>query len=485
MQKVFLSLLLILTTAVASAVTFDLDGIRYNILSQQDNTVEVAIIPKSISYPSYSTYSGDFNIPSSVTFNGKTYTVIGIGSSAFSECSKLGSIVLPNTLKYIGFGAFAYSNLTELTIPEGVDSIGAAAFRDCHNISELILPKSLKVLESTVFYNCYNLEKVIIKSNELTEIQDDTFFKCSSLKEFSIPETVISLGKAAFYYTPNLSSLKIPVGVTKIGSQCFAASGIVSLDIPDAVTELPGAMFSGCSNLKSIKLPSNLTSLSKSMFSGCTALESITIPDGITSIPSSCFYNCYSLAEIDFPPYLSFIGDDSFIRCKALKSVHIPEGVTIIYSQAFFDCAITDLTLPSTLKEVGGWSFGLGEMKELTLPAELAKIGSYAFDDVVLEKVVCLNPTPAICEENAFKNETYYGTLSVPSQSLELYKSTTPWKNFFNIVGHEMSSVEGINTDNEHIIVGYYNIYGVSSSQPFDGLNIVKYSDGSSKKIVY
>lgn len=93
---------------LSSAVTFDVEGIRYNILSQQDKTVEVAIIPKSISYPSYSTYAGDFNIPAKVTFNEIEYDVIGIGPNAFSECSKLGTITLPNSIKYIGFGAFIF-----------------------------------------------------------------------------------------------------------------------------------------------------------------------------------------------------------------------------------------------------------------------------------------------------------------------------------------------------------------------------------------
>lgn len=472
-------------SVVSQAVTFDLDGLRYNILSQQDNTVEVAIIPKSISYPSYSTYSGDYDIPENVTFNGKSYTVIGIGQSAFSECSKLGIITLPNTLKYIGLGAFSYSNLSNITIPEGVESIGAAAFRNCRNLKEITLPRTLRVLESTVFSNCQDLENVYILSDKLSEIPDDTFFRCSRLKEFSIPESVTSLGKAVFYYTSNLSTLIIPSGVSKIGSECFAASGITSIDIPDVVTELPGAMFSGCRNLKAIKLPKNLSSLSERMFSGCHSLEKIVIPTGVTTIPSACFYDCFSLADVDFPPYISFIGSDSFIRCSELKTVNIPQGTTIIYAEAFYDCSINELSLPSTLREVGGWAFGLGDIKELTLPIALEKIGSYAFDDVILEKVICLNPTPAICEENAFKNETYYGTLSVPSQSIERYKSTAPWNNFFNIVGHEMSDIINININAECNIIGYYNSLGVFSSHPFHGLNIVKYSNGTIGKLIY
>lgn len=468
---------------LSSAVTFDVEGIRYNILSQQDKTVEVAIIPKSISYPSYSTYAGDFNIPAKVTFNEIEYDVIGIGPNAFSECSKLGTITLPNSIKYIGFGAFSYSNLSSITLPESVESIKAAAFRDCHYLTEFTIPQATTELETTIFYGCYNLKKVTILS-PLSSIPDDTFFKCSGLSVINIPETVVSLGDAAFYYTSNLSTLKIPRSVTNIGSQCFSASGITSLDIPDGVQELPGAMFSGCSNLQEIKLPNNLNTLNKNMFSGCRSLEKIVLPDGITVIPQNCFNGCWVLKEISFPSNLKSIHEDAFHDCRALDNLVLPEGLEVLANEVFYNCSINNITFPSTLQSVGGWCFGFGpDMKILKLPVSLSKIGSYAFAKGNIEEVYCMNPVPVECESNVFKNEAYYGTLWVPAGSLDAYKNTKPWSDFFTIKEHDYSSVSNIISDTEDYIISYTDLSGFSKNTPFNGWNIIRYKSGAVKKV--
>ena len=176
--------------------TFDVDGLRYEILSQEDQTVELAIKPKSISYPTYSTYSGDITIPSEVVFNGRAYKVVAIGNHAFSNCYSLGEIFIPQSVESIGFGSFSYSNISEIVLPGNLKSIGAAAFRDS-DIKEIIIPESVKEIESTVFANCRNLQKVQILTNQIDGIPDNTFDSCSSLKEVNIPSSVKYLGRHA------------------------------------------------------------------------------------------------------------------------------------------------------------------------------------------------------------------------------------------------------------------------------------------------
>ena len=507
MKKTILLWVCFLVQLSVFAVTFDVEGVRYEIISQTDQTVSVAIIPKSLSYPSYSTYQGDFNIPESVQFNGITFSVIGIGSNAFSECHNLGSVILPNTIKFIGFGAFAYSSLESLTLPEGLDSIGAAAFRDCA-LKEITLPKSLRILESTVFCRCYSLTKVKILSNNITSIPDVTFENCSALMEVNIPDAVTSIGSHAFMNTSSLSAIHIPSKVKEMYQYCFYKSGITSINIPnsvttigdnafygcenltsisipDAVTELEGQMFYGCKNLKNVKLPNNLKSLNKQMFRGCTSLESIEIPDGITSIPTICFAECTSLIEVKFPSSLQLIGDNSFKDCTSLRKIQLPEGVKKIENEAFYGCHLSEISFPSTLESVGGWAFGLGEMKELTLPVSLTQIGNYAFDDTQLDFVVCLNPVPCECYENVFKNETYlFATLRVPQESLNLYKSVAPWKNFFNIEGHNISNIDELTDSTNLPVYQYISTIGQISDKPLKGINIIRYKDGSTRKAI-
>lgn len=443
-MKKLIFLLGICLSFYAKAVTFDVDGLRFEILSQDNQTVELAIKPKSISYPTYSTYSGDINIPSEVVFNGRTYKVVAIGDHAFSECTSLGNIIIPQSVESIGFGAFSYSNISEIGLPDNLKSIGAAAFRDS-DIKEIIIPESVKDIETTIFANCRKLQKVQILTKQIDGIPDNTFDGCSSLKEVNLPSSVKYLGKSAFYDTQSLEQLDIPSSCTEIGSNCFYYSGLTYIKIPDGVTELKGEMFANCNNLETVDLPQTLSNFDKKAFYGCSKLKAINIPNGITEISSECFSYCISLSEVVFPNTLKRINSKAFLNCSSLKRICIPEGTTLVDSEAFYGCYISELSLPSTLQKVGGWAFGISELQELILPEALTEIGSYAFDDCVIRKVLCMSLIPINCEENVFNNDTYlYGTLNVPEGCLALYKEAKPWNSFFNIVEYENSSIENV-----------------------------------------
>lgn len=443
-MKKLIFLLGICLSFYAKAVTFDVDGLRFEILSQDNQTVELAIKPKSISYPTYSTYSGDINIPSEVVFNGRTYKVVAIGDHAFSECTSLGNIIIPQSVESIGFGAFSYSNISEISLPDNLKSIGAAAFRDS-DIKEIIIPESVKDIETTIFANCRKLQKVQILTKQIDGIPDNTFDGCSLLKEVNLPSSVKYLGKSAFYDTQSLEQLDIPSSCTEIGSNCFYYSGLTYIKIPDGVTELKGEMFANCNNLETVDLPQTLSNFDKKAFYGCSKLKVINIPNGITEISSQCFSYCISLAEVIFPNTLKCINTDAFSNCSSLKRICIPEGTTLVDSQAFYGCYISELSLPSTLQKIGGWAFGISELQELILPEALTEIGSYAFDDCIIPKVVCMGSIPIECEENVFNNDTYlYGTLYVPDGCAASYKTSKPWNSFFNICENENSSIENV-----------------------------------------
>lgn len=485
MKKIIITIFCSFLCVLSGAVTFDVAGIRYEITSMEAREVVVAIIPKSISYPTYSTYSGDITIPESVEFNNVKFKVIGIGKNAFSECSKLGKITMPKSIKSIDFGAFSRSNIDTITIHEGIEYIGAAAFHDCQNIKYITLPKSIQNLESDVFRDCTGLRGVKILTDNLTEIPDDTFEGCSSLENFVIPSSVTRLGAAAFMGTGKLSKLEIPNSVKIIGNSCFYRSGIESLVIPDAVTELNGQMFYYCNRLKTIKLPSNLKELTKNEFRGCSVLESIDIPKGIKNIPSYCFYECYNLKDITLPSSIEFIGDDAFTYCQNIENVKIPEGVKYIYSEAFYGCKINQLLLPSSLEKIGGWAFGISELKELILPVSLKEIGTEAFNSGRIEKIVCLSPVPIECENSIFSNDTYlYSTLVVPQGCLDLYKSTNPWKNFFNIQQNTQTHITEIANIKKNETDKFVNINGQEGKRPFNGINIIRMKDGKTKKVI-
>ena len=175
-------------------------------------------------------YSGSIEIPASVTYNEVKYSVTSIGGSAFSGCSGLTSVTIPNSVTSIGGYAFrGCSSLTSVTIPNSVTSIGEWAFRGCSGLTSVTIP------------------------NSVTSIGDDTFYYCSGLTSVTIPNSVTSIGGSAFRSCSGLTSVTIPNGVTYIGDYAFfGCSGLTSVTIPNSVTSIDGQAFANCDELTDV-----------------------------------------------------------------------------------------------------------------------------------------------------------------------------------------------------------------------------------------
>jgi hypothetical protein len=189
-------------------------------------------------------------------------------------------------------------------------------------------------------------------------------------------------------------------------------------------------------------MPNTIRTIEKEAFYGCSSLKAIYIPDGIEKIPSFAFAFCKSLENINFPSSLTTISDDAFHECTSLKSLAFNEGLTYIGTQAFYGCnGIVDIKLPSTLTQIGGWAFNSAKITSISLPANLSKIGSYAFQHCPLVEVTCLNRNVPTFETNIFANDVYLnGVLYVPSDLVEDFIQKTPWSDFFNVRGIEVSA---------------------------------------------
>ena len=218
---------------------------------------------------------------------------------AFVDCKSLRSIVIPDGITSIGYGAFSgCKSLADIVIPDSVSSIGDCAFEGCKSLCSLVIPDSV------------------------TSIGEGAFYDCKSLISIVIPDSVTSIGRGAFSGCTSLTNIAIPDGVTSIGDCAFC----------------------GCESLSNIVIPDSVTSIEDSAFNGCESLNSVVIPDGVTSIGESAFLGCGSLTNIAIPDGVTSIGDCAFLGCGSLTNIAIPDSVTSIGYCAFDGCYIpTDL----------------------------------------------------------------------------------------------------------------------------------------------
>ena len=319
-------------------------------------------------------------------------------------------------------------------------------------------------LGNYAFYGCSGLTSMIIPSG-VTSIGYRAFKGCSVLTSMIIPSGVTAIGKEAFYGCSGLTSLTIPSSVTEIGELAFeGCSGLTSMTIPSSVTSIGWGAFAECSGLTSLTIPSSVTSIDRYAFAGCSGLTSLTIPSGVTSIGNYAFADCSGLTSLTIPSSVTSIGEYAFENCSGLTSLTIPSSVTSISDRAFYGCSgLTSLTIPSGVTSIGEGAFEVcsGLTSIYVYTKKIPELGYYVFNG---------------CDA---KNCTVY----VPKGTIEDYK-LSKFGYFEKIVEFDASGIDKVTTSTNVKEVSRYSVNGQRLSAPAKGLNIVKYSDGSVKKVV-
>ena len=373
-------------------------------------------------------------------------------------------------------GELSVLDLSEAKIVSGGSRYDAHTFRSTPN----------NCIGENAFVFCSGLTSITLPSG-VTSIGGAAFMDCSGLTSLTIPSGVTSIGGLAFSGCSGLTNLTLPSGVTSIGGAVFEdCRGLTSLTIPPGVTEIGASTFRHCSGLTSLSLPSSLTSIGESAFEGCSGLTSLTIPSGVTSINESAFEDCSGLTSLALPSSVTLIDDYAFRGCCGLTSLALPSSVTLIDAFAFEGCSgLTSLTLPSSITSINLGVFrGCSGLTSLTIPSSVTLIDDYAFAYcsgltsiyVYPEKVPILRKdTFSGCDA---KNCTVY----VPTGTYDDYW-LSDFGYFENIVEFDATGIDKVTTSNDAKELSRYSVNGQRLSAPTKGLNIVKYSDGSVKKV--
>ena len=273
-------------------------------------------------------YSGNVTIPSSVSYSGRTYSVTKIGQNSFYHCTNLTSVTIPNTVTSIG--NFAFYGCTGLRQTNYTGTIAQWCNIDFGNI------ESNPITRSRNLYINNQLVTNLVIPNTVDTIKNYAFSYDSCITSVTIPNSVKSIGKMAFNCCTGMTSVTIPNSLTSIGEQAFAACRVLaSVTIPKSVTSIGPNAFSGDTNLISVNFNADSCTImglsGYPCFSRCNNLRTVNYGNNVRIIPDYAFYGCTGLTSVTIRRANTTIGNNAFSNVSTNIPVYVPCGSTSWY----------------------------------------------------------------------------------------------------------------------------------------------------------
>ncbi len=397
-------------------------------------------------------------------------SVTSIGIDAFDFCKNLSSVTMGSGVTSIGDGAFSNCSGLEDVYIIDIDAWCRIVFNSWDAtpmyyaknlylngkpVTSVVVPQDVTALNYT-FCGFKDLTQVTLPDS-LTSIGDYAFYSCSSLTSISIPDSVTSIGRGAFLSCGSLVSISIPDSVTSIGNLVFSGcSKLINISIGSGVMSIGGQAFNGCSSLVRIDIPDSVSSIGYEAFSGCSSLVRISIGSGVSSIDGAAFSGCSSLTDVyltdmdawcritfgnfdpdstpmvyakniylngdritsvTMPQGITAVQNDTFYGFRDLVTVTIPDGVTSIGERAFYGCSsLTGITIPGSVTGIGELAFyGCSSLADIIIPDSVTSIDRWAFKNCTSLQSIAIGSGVTNINGNDNYNSPFYGCKNLES----------------------------------------------------------------------
>ena len=351
-------------------------------------------LPDSVQIVGDSAFSGCTGLNGTLTLGSSLQT---IGAGAFHFCPFSGDLVIPDNVTSIGDSAFCISDYLRpetqgtLTLGKNLRTIGAFAFRESTYTGSLTIPDSVVEIGKGAFYQCENLNGTLTLGRSLRTIGKEAFYWCAFTGSLTIPEGVAEIADGAFSSLHQFNrdgmfngTLTLPSTLKTIGAEAFAYTDFSGeLLIPDGVTSIGANAFAKCDGFGgTLSLPDSVKTVGESAFYLCEGFTGLKLSAGLTKIERYSFAHMYGLkTKVVIPEGVTEIGESAF-SCSYMPSVRLPSTLKKIEKQAFmYAYNLTKITLPDGLETIGDEAFsGCHPRNAVVLPASIKSIGKKAFD---------------------------------------------------------------------------------------------------------
>ena len=393
-------------------------------------------------------YSGTINIPESIIYEGYKYNVTKVGSYAFNCQNELQSIYIPRTVKQVEPNAAIKAeklNRVNVADESQLENIGEQAFKLCIGLKRFVFDGTslkLNTIGNAAFNGCTALEKVLWNGkSELKTIKDYAFFKCTSLNNFDMPNSTLSIGNSAFRYNEGLTDIHLSTSLNYIDEYAFGECGFSHITLPESLANIQAGAFINNEHLQDITLPERLQGLGSAAFENNSALESVTFHTALETmtIGNNAFNLCPVLSKVFITNMKSF-AQTNFNNAKAnpantsqhiynadgeeIINVVLPKGTKYINNNAFNGCAyMQSIKMPATMDHINDDIFvGCSALKDV-----------YCYAEEVPEFIGVNDPSAM---NDVFAN----ATLHVVFGHEQAYKADAWWKRFGNVEGCDAPS---------------------------------------------